>query len=552
MPRYQRYDIDGASEAELTRRWNAFHRAVRATTSGRVAQLLAPLLGEDTARRRLAQSLLQRTAVSTTSLNVTTTNVTVRDLDSLRPTVHRPATAAVSATAIITVTPDALDATFHAIEVALAGSAEWLLLVGPTHAADGGRVLAALWPSTPHGDVVFADEDAASGPVFKTAAVGPHTLYSANVVGRPTMIRTSVIRDSGGVRPEAGVAFEWDLLLRLRERGATFFHVPMLLPDLGGDALATHHDYGESSCRVVRDAWCRSGHDATVWPGPFTGSVHWRIAPPAWPLVDIIIPTRDRVDLVRRCIDSIEATTTYPTYRITILDNDSTDQSTLDYFAYSDHSVVACPGPFNYAAIMNRGVAATTAPLIVTLNNDTVIDTPDWLEQLVEVTLLDQVGLVGCRNTDPDGGHDHDGVIIAPYPQHLRGGVNWQLHSHFTDLTRDITAVTGAVCMIRREAWDAVTGMDETLAVVMNDIDLCLRLQNEGWTVMIVPSVQIIHFTSSSRGRLDPLSDRNRFVRRWDIFGSFCDPYFPEALQLFGSTIVAQPSLDFGVSKENK
>ena len=129
--------------------------------------------------------------------------------------------------------------------------------------------------------------------------------------------------------------------------------------------------------------------------------------------------------------------------------------------------------------------------------------------------------------------------------------MNWPLGTLYTEVTRDITAVTGAVTLIRREAWESVAGMDETLAVVMNDIDLCLRLQNADWSVVVVPSVQLTHHVSSSRGRLDPLADRNRFVQRWDIFGSFVDPYFPEALRLYGSTMVAEPSLDFGASKEN-
>jgi len=551
VPRYKRYDVDGASDKELAKRWRNFHRQVRSATSGRVARVLAPLLGDDTARRRLAQSLRQRRQNGASGPAPALRDITVRHLDRLRPSRLVSSAEARAATALVPVHLDNLEATFALIEASLAGNATWLLFVGP--ATDRVDIaLAALWPFTADADVVFADEESSTGPVLKAPTVGRFSLHSENVVGRPVLVRCKALRRSGGVRREAGVAFEWDLFLRLHEQEARFVHAPVLLPTFSTTDVVVHASFAHDSCRVVRESWSRAGLVAEVTPGERIGSVQWRIAPVSWPAIDIIIPTRDRVDLVRRCIDSITSRSTYPNFRITILDNDSTDEVTLTFFASTPHSVIKCPGPFNYAAIMNRGVDSTTASFIVTLNNDTVIDTPDWLEQLVEVASLPDVGLVGCRNIDPDGGHDHDGVIIAPYPQHLRGGVNWPLSSPLTSTTRELSAVTGAVTMVRREAWNAVAGMDETLAVVMNDIDLCLRLQNEGWLVLIVPSVSIIHFTSSSRGRLDPLVDRNRFVRRWDIFGSFVDPYFPDALRLYGSTMVAQPSLDFRAPKENQ
>ena len=550
MPRYQRYDTDGPSEAELQQRWRRFHRSVRATTSGPMVRLLAPLLGDDTVRRRAVHALLSRRSSAGTASSPAVGDIAIRNVDRLRPPATVPSADALARTALVAVDLDDLEGTFRRLDDVLSSPAEWLLLHDGTN-EHASAALAALWPFTSDVGVVFADEEGVPIPILKSPAVGQHTLLSTNVVGRPALVRIASLRSCGGVRRQAGVAFEWDLSLRLYECGARFRHVSAVLPALGGATVGEHPDFAVASCEVVTEALRRRGLEANVSPGPLTGSVHWRVTPPTWPLVDIIIPTRDRVDLVRQCVESIVARSTYPAYRITILDNDSAEDETLRYFAEGPFEVVPCPGPFNYAAIMNRGVAATAAPLVLTLNNDTIVDTPDWLEQLVEVALLEGVGLVGCRTTDGHGIHDHDGVVIAPYPQHLRGGVNWPLGTLYTEVTRDITAVTGAVTLIRREAWESVAGMDETLAVVMNDIDLCLRLQNADWSVVVVPSVLLTHHVSSSRGRLDPLADRNRFVRRWDIFGSFVDPYFPEALRLYGSTMVAEPSLDFGASKEN-
>jgi GT2 family glycosyltransferase len=140
--------------------------------------------------------------------------------------------------------------------------------------------------------------------------------------------------------------------------------------------------------------------------------------------------------------------------------------------------------------------------------------------------------------------HDHDGIIIAPYPQHLRFLHNWSADDIHVHARRDVAAVTGAVTLVRRDAWNRVGGMDESLAVVMNDVDLCLRLQQDGAYVLYLPDVEVVHYASSSRGRLDPIADRNRFVRRWDIFGSFVDPFFPERLRLYGNTMVVVPMAD--------
>ena len=103
--------------------------------------------------------------------------------------------------------------------------------------------------------------------------------------------------------------------------------------------------------------------------------------------------------------------------------------------------------------------------------------------------------------------------------------------------TRDVAAVTGAVQMVERAWWNELGGMDEQLKVVMNDVDICLRSHVSGRYVVYTPDVQLYHHVSSSRGSLDPLDDRNRFIRRWDIFGTFSDPYFPESLLLLGETM---------------
>ena len=386
-------------------------------------------------------------------------------------------------------------------------------------------------------DVVFADEvgPLVHAPLLKSPGVGPHTLLSHNVVGRPALVRLATLRAVGGFSLDAGWAFEHDAYLRLSEASATFHHVPLIVAPGRPDIAFSPAHINTDSCRVVERALERRGWSGSVGPGVLGGLVEWTLDPPSpAPRIDVIIPTRDRLDLVLQCIGALEKLTTYPNYDIVILDNDSKERDTLEFFATTKYRVIPCPGPFNYAAIVNRGVAMSTADFVVTLNNDTILVTPDWLERMVGVAALSDVGFVGACLIDKDGRHEHDSIVISPYPQHLRTDSNYPHQDYFALSRRDVAAVTGAVQMVRREFWQSLGGMDERLRVTMNDVDICLRSQVEGRHVVYLPDVKLFHHVSSSRGKLDPLEDRNLFIQRWDIFGSFQDPYFPESILLLG------------------
>lgn len=418
-------------------------------------------------------------------------------------------------------------------------SAEWLFLVDSTSSDESRRfsVATLLAQATQNDDVVFADESGtnAFAPILKSPAVGPHTLLSYNVVGRPALLRVETLYSAGGFDPEAGWAYEHDAYLRLSEAKARFHHVALVLPCGRPASSFDPSRLNGDTCRVVQSALDRRSWRGTVTPGELPGLVRWSldVASPT-PSIDIIIPTRDRIDLVRRCITSIERKSTYQNYDIILLDNDSVEPASLDYFATTKYRVVPCPGPFNYAHIVNRGVSHSSADYVVTLNNDTVLVTPDWLEQMLALVALPDVGVVGACLLDPDGRLEHEGIVIAPYPQHLRTDSNYPHVDCYSRAIRDVAAVTGAVQMVEREFWQSLGGMDEQLKVVMNDVDLCLRSQMEDRLVVYTPYVELLHHVGSSRGNLDPLEDRNRFIRRWDIFGSFRDPYFPDSLLLLG------------------
>ena len=553
----QRFDVETTppiSDAEIKRRWNWFHHEIRNMSGMWWQRWAGQLLGENTRRYRVVRWFFRPLlkALRAGREKPSPTKVAASKAVEVFPVNYRPRVIApldqellenaLREVEVMVVDESAGDATtlINELNERVGGSTKtWLLLVDTTSLEQERHEAAALlWRAArDEDDVVFGDEAGPLpfSPILKSPAVGPHTLLSYNLVGRPALLRRSVVRDVGGFDEEAGWAFEHDLYLLLRETNATFHHVPHVFR-AGRSLLAFdpgHVDADTIAC--VARALARRGIAASTSPGELAGLVKWRpVAPLSLPSIDIIIPTRDRVDLVKQCLASIEERTTYPNYDVIILDNDSAKAETLEFFRTTKYRVVPCPGPFNYAHIVNRGVAHSGADYVVTLNNDTIVSTPDWLEQLLGLCALSDVGIVGACLLDRDERREHESIVVAPYPQHLRTDSNYPHRDHFSLAIKDVAAVTGAVQMVERTFWEHLGGMDEQLKVVMNDVDLCLRSLIEGRHVLYTPEVRLFHHVGSSRGDLDPLDDRDRFLRRWDIFASFVDPFFPEAVLLLG------------------
>lgn len=566
---FQRFDTDAAiplTERDLKRRWAVFHKAIHDMSGKKWQRVLGQMLGDNTVRYKIAQFfgrpllIVMRKVRGSDHVREQASTLTAEStnfphnfkLKSIPSLGEIPLIEAQRDSVEVVVVDESDSSAVSTIEslnqIINDTSATWVFLVDSSVAEEDRSVAvtALLAHAVDGDDVVFADEFGARPellqPIFKSPSVGPHTLLSYNLVGRPALLRVETIRAAAGFSSDAGWAFEHDLYLRLSESGAKFLHVAILLRAGRPASQFSRAHIDDDSCRVVRVALLRRGLQGSVTAGRLGGSVDWTVSPPSpLPSIDIIIPTRDRVDLMRQCIDAVEAKTTYPNYDIIILDNDSKEKATLDFIADTKYRVVACPGDFNYARIVNRGVEHSQADFVVTLNNDTVLDTPDWLERMLGLASLPDVSFVGACLLDQDGRSEQESIVIAPYPQHLRTDSNYPHVDQFVSAIRDVAAVTGAVQMVRRELWKSLGGMDEELRVTMNDVDICLRSQLDGHHVVYTPDVRLYHHVGSSRGKLDPLENRNRFIQRWDIFGTFRDPYFPESLQLLGETVYYLP-----------
>jgi O-antigen biosynthesis protein len=271
---------------------------------------------------------------------------------------------------------------------------------------------------------------------------------------------------------------------------------------------------------------------------------------PALPPVGIVIPTRDRADLLAECIRGLKDKTDYPAYEIVVVDNGSTAPDALallgDLKRDACFKVVERPGPFNFSALSNDGAKATAAPVLVFVNNDVVVVDSGWLKPLVRFAVMPQIGVVGAKLLFPDGRLQHAGVVLG------FGGIAGHLyrrmpadHPGYRDrltVAHEVGAVTAACIAIERYKFEAVGGFDaENLPVDLNDMDLCLRVSERGWTSLWTPESVLVHLQSATRG-IDPdpfalyRQERTYFVRRW-AEKIRDDPYFHPALSLFAHEV---------------
>jgi GT2 family glycosyltransferase len=378
----------------------------------------------------------------------------------------------------------------------------------------------------------------------------PDLFYSYNMVSHLSVFAAEFVKMVGGFRPTFEGAQDYDLALRVIEHTAPdkIRHIPRILyhrratsgsPTLGRDQQGP----GEAAARrAIQEHLQRTGIRATVVAGqiPGTHRVHYQVPSPP-PLVSIIIPTRDGVELLRRCVTSIVEHTTYKNYEILIIDNNSTEKKTLAYLKTLEDKgtarVLRYPGPFNFSAINNAGVKVTQGELLAFLNNDLSVIDPEWLTEMVSHAVRPEIGAVGAKLYYPDGSIQHAGVVagmggVAGSP-HRRSSPNHEGHFGSTRVIRCFSAVTGACMLVRRAEFDEVGGFNEAeFPVAFNDVDLCFRLRQRGLRVLWTPYAELYHYESASRGHDNTPEKQARLsieadaMRRLHTAILLSDPYF--------------------------
>jgi GT2 family glycosyltransferase len=391
-------------------------------------------------------------------------------------------------------------------------------------------------------DYIYSDEDKVELTGQLTSAFfkpdwSPDLLMSVNYVTHLSVYRRELLSGAGGLRSEYDGSQDYDLALRMTEMTQRIGHVPLPLYSwrkVPGSAAASldFKSYAYAAGRrALADAVARRGHRGEVEQAMVEGRYRVRYELAGNPRVVIIIPTRDRLDLLEDCVESIHRASTYPNYEIMVVDNDSREPETLRYLAAFDGRVLRYPHPFNYARMMNVATReATDADFYLFLNNDTEVIAPDWIEAMVEHGQRPEVAAVGGRLLYPDGRPQHEGIVIG-----LQGAAARNVdHSGYFGLgetVRNCSAVSAACMLLRPEVFWDLGGLEEGLAVAYNDVDFCLRAREKGYQIVYTPYALLYHDEGSSRGlggTQNP-QDEAFFRRRWD---GYRDPYYSPSLDV--------------------
>ena len=369
-------------------------------------------------------------------------------------------------------------------------------------------------------DFLYSDEDKIdtqglfSGPFFKPDW-SPDALMSIMYTCHVTCLRRDLVSECGGLRLGYEGAQDYDLALRASERAQRIVHVPKVLyhwrtlPASIASTMAAKPYAEDSVRRLKEDALRRRGLPGTVEPVPaMPGQFRVAYAPAGAPLVSIIIPSRNNHALLRPCIRSILDRSTYPNLEIVVLDNGSSDGPTLAYLdeiaAEPRIRILQDPRPFNYSALNNLGARHAKGEILLFLNDDTEVITPDWLERLIGYAQRDHVGAVGAKLLFPDGSIQHCGVVnLLDGPGHAFYRLGGEKTADFGRnlLEYDWLAVTGACLAIERRKFEAMGGFDEALPVAYNDVELCFRLVDAGYFNVVCQAVSLTHHESVSRGQ---------------------------------------------------
>ena len=425
----------------------------------------------------------------------------------------------------------------------------------------------------PQAGLIYSDEDKVTednvrqAPYFK-CQFNYELFLSQNMISHFGVYRRSVLEEIGGFRVGYEGAQDWDLALRVIEKVGTenIVHVPRVLYHWrifpGSTALALEEkDYAlKAQIASITSHLQRIGKpDTQVYPAPGIPGllrIKHRLPDPL-PLVSIVIPTRDRVELLSMCVNSILEKTAYPNYQIVVVDNGSTDEKALAYLdsiAKDERvKVIRADIPFNYSALNNLGVAQTDGEYLVLMNNDIEITQTDWLEEMLAFACQPDIGCVGAQLWYPNNTLQHGGVVlgIGGVASHAHKGIPRGNFGYFgrASAHQMFSAVTAACLMIRKSTYQAVDGFDETLKVAYNDVDFCLKVRAQGLRNLYNPFASFIHHESASRGSDQEGSNQQRLAaeaaimkQRWGALIADDPAYSPNLTLLGDDFSMAWPS----------
>lgn len=420
------------------------------------------------------------------------------------------------------------------------------------------EVVKTIFESKP--DLIYSDEEYINingkhySAHFKPD-YSPDLLLSINYFCHLTIYRRSLLEQVSGLRVGFDGSQDHDLLLRCLEKTNKVTHIPKILyrwrriSGSTANRFTNKHYAWKAGLRALTETLSRRGILGRAMLGKHPGTYQVRRKIIGSPTISIVIPFRDLTEVLKRCLNSILAKTTYPYFEIICVSNQSKESATfamITDYQQQDPRIrfIHYDQPFNFSAINNFAVNFAQGEHILLLNNDTEVINSDWLEALLEHSQRPEVGAVGAKLYYPNNTIQHAGIIIGI------GGTAGHPHKCFNrndpgyfnrlDIIHNVSAVTGACLMVKKVLYNSLDGLDEiNLPIAFNDVDFCLRLRRQGYINVFTPYCELYHHESRSRGLEVTLAKKKRFLqeshflrqRHKEIFTKG-DPYYNPNLPL--------------------
>ena len=410
-------------------------------------------------------------------------------------------------------------------------------------------------------DVVYTDEDKVTSdlkehfqPHFKPD-FNPDLLCSNNYICHLFVVKRSLALKLGGQDPAYDGAQDYDFIFRCTEEAEKIVHIAKILyhwrvhQASTADNPASKMYAFDAGKRAIEAHLQRIGAKAEVSHTKDLGFYRVKYQVQGNPKVSIVIPNKDEKETLKKCLESIWQKTTYSNYEIILVENNSTTREIRDYYQELDGKngvrVVYWDKEFNYSAINNFGISYAKGEYILCLNNDITVISPEWMEELLANCQRPEVGIVGARLYYPDNTIQHAGIVLG------MGGCAGSLfvglarsrggYLHKAALQQDLSAVTAACFMVKKEAFEKVGGFEEKLAVAFNDVDFCLKVRHAGYLVVYDPYAELYHHESKTRGYENTEAKKRRFQEEIEYMRCHWmpdilrDPYYNENLSLKAS-----------------
>lgn len=409
-------------------------------------------------------------------------------------------------------------------------------------------------------DIIYTDEDKIDlkgkkyyDPNFKPD-FNLDLLRSNNYICHIFFVRTTVVEQAGVFRKAFDGAQDFDFILRCIEQTDHIRHIPKVLyhwrshPDSTAGNPGSKQYAVDAGRRAVSEHYARMGIDARVAATEIFGIYRTINTIKGTPLISIIIPNKDHLNDLEKCITAVIERSTYPNYEIIVVENNSEADQTFAYYEavqkkYDCVRVLTWTGEFNYAGINNYGAAAAKGAYLLLLNNDVEVITPTWIEELLGFCQRDDVGIAGAKLYYPDDTVQHAGVIVG------LGGIAGHIFSKFPRESygycarlatpQNYSAVTAACLMVSAADFSAVNGFDEEFAVAFNDVDFCMKIRALNKLIVFNPYAELYHYESKSRGAENTKAKKERFGKEIKLFESKWgeilqtgDPYYNKNLSL--------------------